>query len=225
MKLSSCPVAILPLRGGSKGIPRKNIRDFYGKPLFYWSAAAVLSAGFRLVISTDDKEIEKSVNQYFPEVQVLARPEYLATDTASTEDVVSHFLEHSNEEHIVLIQATSPLLRDIHILEAYDQFLANNASSLVSVTRQHKFIWSEDGNPLNYDPCRRPRRQDWNGLLVENGAIYIFTRSLFEQTGSRCGPGSELYIMPDFTSVEIDTPLDWSLVETIMSYEQMQRYT
>ena len=209
-------VALLPLRGGSKGIPGKNIRPLNGQPLYSWCARAALAAGVRLVISTESEEIRSVVRRETPTAELLERPADLANDTANTEAVVEHFLHNVACEHVLLLQATSPLTRHTHIKEAVNLYVQGGCRPLVSGTRQHHFIWDDDGRPVNYDPARRPRRQDWGGTFVENGAIYLFQRQAFEQSGCRCQPPCSLYNMPTDHATELDTLDDWRRLEQLM---------
>ena len=98
------PIAVLPLRGGSRGIPGKNIKCFSGQPLFTWTATAALNAGLKVVVSTDDENISKLVRKLTPSVAVVKRPAELATDIASTESVVDHVLDTVKTNHILLLQ-------------------------------------------------------------------------------------------------------------------------
>jgi N-acylneuraminate cytidylyltransferase len=213
-------IALLPLRGGSQGIPRKNILPFMEKPLFTWSANAAISAGIPLVISTDDSEIKSYIKKYTPTARVLERPKELATNTASTESVISHFLDNTECDHIILLQATSPMTLSSHLTDAVKLYLKEGCKPLVSGTRQHTFHWSEDGTPINYDPRSRPRRQDWKGTFIENGAFYIFSRKDFEANLSRCAPPCTLYEMESLHSIEIDTQFDWLLLEMVAKARQ-----
>ncbi|MFM7230169.1 MAG: cytidylyltransferase domain-containing protein [Cyanobacteriota bacterium] len=210
-------VALLPLRGGSKGIPGKNIRDLNGQPLYSWCAKAALEAGVRLVISTESEEIRQVVRSETPTAELLDRPEELADDTASTEAVIDHFLRHVSCDHVLLLQATSPLTQKGQIAGAIGAYVGGGCKPLVSGTRQHHFIWNEDGLPINYTPQKRPRRQDWGGTFVENGAIYLFSREVFQDTGCRCRPPCTLYIMPTDHATELDTLDDWRRLELHMT--------
>ena len=210
-------VALIPLRGGSKGIPGKNIKLLSGKPLFYWVTKAALDAGLRVYISTDSALIKKSVHDYFPNVFVVDRPASLATDEVSTEDVVKHFFSVVSVDHLVLLQATSPMTLGPHLKDALGKYSRHGFKPLVSVTRQHMFTWSDNGTPLNYDPCSRPRRQDWTGQLVENGAFYIFSKTNFLSHHCRCAPPVTLFELPCAHSLELDTPDDWKLMESLFT--------
>jgi CMP-N-acetylneuraminic acid synthetase len=141
-------------------------------------------------VSTDDARIEEVVNAYGSEkVKVFRRNPETATDTASTESAMIEFAEKHDFSHMVLIQATSPLLEAMHLQEGISHYLTTNADSLVSVVRQKRFLWEHtDGDtvrPVNYNPLQRPRRQDFNGILVENGSFYICRRENLLDSGSR----------------------------------------
>ncbi len=210
---SAVPLALLPLRGGSRGIPGKNIRPFLDRPLFAWCATAAIDAGLKLVISTDDEAIRAAVRQYTPAAELLDRPAELANDTASTEAVIAHALSQLACDHMLLLQATSPLTTAAHLLDAIAAYNQAGCRPLVSGTRQHHFHWRDDGTPANYDPCRRPRRQDWSGSFVENGAFYLFSRADFDRTHSRCAPPCTLFAMGSDHAIELDTLDDWRRLE------------
>ena len=213
MPTSSSTVALLPLRGGSRGIPGKNIRQFLDRPLFAWCSTAAIDAGLSLVISTDDDAIRAAVRAHTPAAQLLDRPADLASDTATTESVIAHALEQVPCEHMLLLQATSPLTNAQHLLAAIEAYHQGDCRPLVSGTRQHHFHWNDDGTPVNYDPIHRPRRQDWDGSFVENGAFYIFSRTHFEHTQTRCAPPCTLFAMESIHAIELDTPEDWRRLE------------
>jgi len=218
-------VAFIPVRGGSKSIPKKNIKEIAGKPLVYWVIDAALESEVfdGIYISTDDAEIKDIVYQHpFAEkLTVVTRSEETATDSASTESAMIEFARDHEFEEIVLIQATSPLLENIHLKKACEVFSENKeADSLLSVCRQERFIWQQtkDGftKPLNYDPKNRPRRQDFDGFLVENGAFYITKRENLLETGSRLSGKILCYEMPAETYFELDEPSDWAILEKFL---------
>ena len=208
---------LIPLRGGSKGIPRKNLMILKNKPLYSYVAESSLKAGIKTFISTEDQEIMTNCQSYYPDINILRRPNDLATDTASTESVVTHFLSSiENTNHIILLQATSPLTSSLDIQSAISKYLDNGCKPLVSVVNQHFFLWSKDGKALNYDPFQRPRRQEWEGLYIENGAIYIFSREYFLDNGSRCNDRSTLYLMQTQTLFELDTNDDLKIISALL---------
>ena len=166
MKYSNYDIKVLvPLRGGSKGIKKKNLKKFLHKPLCYWVINAALNTNLKVYISTEDQEIMSFVTNALPKVIVQERPKELASDHSSTEDVINYFIGNNNCDHIILLQATSPLTKSHQIISALDLYFKNDCRPLVSGTRQHYFIWNNDGTSINYSPTKRPRRQDWDCLL------------------------------------------------------------
>lgn len=213
-------VAFIPVRGGSKSIPLKNIKILAGKPLVYWTAKAASDcAGIDAVyVSTDDAEIARTVESLcLPKVSVVGRSAETATDTASTESALLEFAEQTACERIVLIQATSPLLSTDDLSGGLKMFIESDADSLLSTVEQKRFIWNSqtDGSvvPVNYDPLHRPRRQDFEGFLVENGAFYIMSRDGLLKSRNRLYGRVVTWKMDAATFVEIDEPDDWLLVE------------
>ena len=204
--------AICPL-SGSKGIHKKNIRLFNNMPLHWWVSNAIYKSNIKLFISTEDEEIICSVRRHTPYAEIIKRPNELASDTASTESVIEHALSYIQQEHIILIQATSPLTDESHISEAINLYFENQCRPLVTGTRSHHFLWSDNGVPINYNTQNRPRRQDWNGSFIENGAFYIFQKHHFMEYGTRCMPPCTLYTMGSDHSIEIDTEKDWTDLE------------
>jgi len=208
-------VALIPLRGGSKSIPNKNIKIIGGKPLCAWviEAASKVSEVNEIWISTDSSKIATVVSNLKYKVKILQRPSILATDTASTEDVMLHFAKHVDFDILILLQATSPLTTSIDIRNGIKKFLDEKANSLVTVSRIKRFFWSEEAQPLNYNPKNRPRRQDFKGILMENGAFYIVDRETLLTEKCRLGGKIILYEMPTYSMFELDEPEDFKIVE------------
>ncbi len=211
-------VALVPLRGGSKSIPKKNIKQIAGKPLFFWVTDACRRSGLfeSVVVSTDSKEIAASVRTHFSDVEILERPPDLAQDTTSTEAVMLHFADHYSFDYLCTVQATSPLLQPDDLQRGWDRVVRHGYDSIVSCVRFRRFIWSADGRPLNYDPQKRPRRQDNDGVFLENGAFYFTRRETLVKT--RCRLGGEIGIaeMSEESAIELDEPNDWLMVEQLM---------
>jgi len=212
-------VALVPLRGGSKGIPGKNTKLIAGKPLCEWVLKAAMEVALidEVWVSTDCPEISRVVRNLSPLIRVHDRPAQLATDTASTESVMLDFASCVQFENLVTIQATSPLLESQHLLEALGCFERQSFDSLLSGVIQKRFFWDVDGTPLNYSPINRPRRQDWKGTLVENGAFYVTRKPILEKFNCRLGGKIGTYEMPISTYHEIDDVEDWLVVESLLS--------
>lgn len=223
--VSSNIVAIIPARGGSKGIPGKNTKELAGKPLIAYTLEATLSSKLRdrVVVSTDDKEIAGIAERYG--AKVIMRPAELATDTAPTEPVLEHAVKWLEEyeiykpDIIVLLQPTSPLRNREHIDEALSMFLGNDYDSLLSVCPTHAFLWSVGENgacSINYDFKNRQRRQDIVPEYRENGAIYITKYEVLMREHNRLGGKIGLYVMSEEDSLEIDTEFDFWLCQQVI---------
>lgn len=221
-------VALIPVRGGSKSIPLKNIRPINGRPLVYWTLDAALQcpAIAAVYLCTDSDEIRKAVEAYrqacsAPEKLVcIDRPAETATDTASTESVMLYFANQMTDfSHLVLIQATSPLLTAEDLSQGLSVYQKEGYDSLLSVVRQKRFIWQSEGHgakAVNYDFNCRPRRQEFDGYLVENGAFYVTRRELLLESSCRLSGRIGTYEMPEESYFEIDEPSDWVIIEQLL---------
>lgn len=221
-KMKFKTVAFIPVRGGSKSIPKKNIKIINGKPLVRWviDAAANCDEIERIFVSTDSLEIKQVVNNFkYEKVTVVDRSYESATDDAPSEIALIEFAKNIDCENIVFIQATSPLLTNTDLTTAINEYYAGNFDSMISVVRQKRFIWENGNNtaiPINYDPMKRPRRQDFDGYFVENGAFYITKRSALLRSNCRVSGRIGLYEMSPESFFEIDEPSDWVIVEQLL---------
>ncbi len=213
-------VAYMPLRGGSKSIPGKNIRPLAGQPLFAWALGAALRSGcFDAVwVGTDADDIAACVPRCFGDgVQVFRRGAHTCTDEASTESALLEFAAAVDFDVLCTIQATSPLTLADDFRMARRRFDAARADSLLTATRVKRFFWDDAARPLNYDPARRPRRQDFPGSLMENGAFYFTRREILDSARCRLGGRIVIHEMADDSATEIDEPADWPIVEGLLS--------
>ncbi len=215
-------IAFIPVRGGSKSIPLKNIKELNGKPLVYWTAKAANDANCidTVIIATDSDKIKTVVKGFnLPKVVLYDRNKQNAQDTSSTESVMLEYIESTrlkDDDIFFLIQATSPLLKSIHIEEMYKKMQTDKADSALSCVRNKRFYWTQNGQAINYDYRNRPRRQDFNGILMENGACYINSvRSILKNKNRLFGKIS-VYEMPEYTATEIDEPDDFLVIEKLM---------
>lgn len=218
-------VAFIPVRGGSKSIPLKNIKLLYGKPLVYWIISALERANSvdQIVLATDSDEIEKTVLSFnLNKTTIYKRLPENATDTASTESVMLEYIKKSSLNHddtFILVQATSPLTQTIHIEEALAEYKKGGYDSMLTCVRDYRFYWNENGTSKNYDYKNRPRRQEFKGTLMENGAFYINSINNILASNNRLSGKIGIYEMPNYTATEIDEPEDWVILENLM-----QRY-
>lgn len=214
-------IAFIPVRGGSKSIPLKNIKPFCGKPLVYWNISALqeTAAIEKIVVATDSDEIEHVVQDFgFSKVEIYRRSKENASDSASTESVMLEYIKHSGlERHhtFILVQATSPLTESHHFAEALKIYEKGEYDSMLTCVRNKRFFWTSKGESLNYDYNHRPRRQDFEGLLMENGAFYINKVGNILTSQNRLSGKIGIYEMPEYTATEIDEPDDWIILENL----------
>ena len=222
-------IAFIPVRGGSKSIPLKNIRPFCGKPLVCWNIEALEACPLvdEIIVATDSDEIEQVVfSQNYSKARIYRRSAENACDTASTESVMLEYIRYAQlpqEIVFMLVQATSPLTQTRHFSEALQQYQEGKFDSILTCVRNKRFFWNADGTSLNYDYRHRPRRQDFEGLLMENGAFYINMVGNILQSGNRLSGKIGIYEMPEYTSFEIDEPDDWAIMENLMRKHVMER--
>ena len=215
--------AFIPARGGSKTVPGKNIKEFAGKPLIVHSIEYALQSKLieEVVVSTDNSKITKIANSVG--ARVINRPEELATDTATTESAIHHYLNKFSKKPdiVVLLQATSPLRPKGSLDKTLTHFMNGGYDSLLSLSPTHRFFWrvKEDKTAYaEYDYLNRPRRQDMKPedmRYVENGSLYIFTKEHFEKTENRLGGKIGYVEWPEDYGMEIDTEVDFQCVEKI----------
>ena len=220
-------LAVIPARGGSKGVPGKNLKLLAGKPLIYWSIKSALDAKCidRVIVTTDSIEIARIAKNMGAEVPFM-RPDFLSDDKATTEAAILHCIEwlKANDnyipQNIFLLQPTSPVRKPGVIDRAYNHYITSNAQSLVSVSEFGHFLW-EGELSLNalYDYTKRPRRQDIEAKNLkyrENGSIYITNINTLIDLKNRLGGRICSFLMSEEEGFEIDSFLDFSIVNTIM---------
>jgi CMP-N,N'-diacetyllegionaminic acid synthase len=218
-------VAIIPARGGSKGIPHKNLKNFCGKPLIVWTINQALKVKNINSVwvssdSTDILEISKKAG-----ANVIIRPKSLSVDTATSESAWLHALDYIEKKMksvdiIVGLQATNPIRESLDIENAINKFKRTKSDSLFSSSEiGNYFIWKKIDKKLtslNYDYKKRARRQNFSEQFVENGSIYVFKPEILRKFNNRLGGKIEISLMENWKSFDIDTLDDFSLCETLM---------
>jgi len=223
-------IAIIPARGGSKGVPHKNIKKLGEKPLIAYSIVESLKSEYLdyVFVSTEDSEIANISKKYG--AQVINRPPALAEDTSKTVDVVLHAIEYLVQEGIhpqivILLQPTSPLRNVDDIDTAIKLFLENECDSVISVCEpDHSPFWCFrfDGRylqPLFGQEYKNMRRQDLPKVMMPNGAIYISSPESIARFGGFHSDHMIPYCMPPERSIDIDTALDFTIAEVIINKE------
>lgn len=217
-------VALVPARGGSKGIRHKNIVDVAGRPLLFHvlSAAKRCSQINRVFVSSEDPDILTLARDY--KVGVVERPVELAQDNTPTEAVIEHFLHGRKCVNVVLIQPTSPLLSPQDLNVGITKFEQGEYDSMFSAVRSNDIlVWEENPLfPVNYDPAHRGRRQTRKDgyILIETGAFFIFSRKMFSEYGCRLGGRVGYCEMPFWRSFQVDTPEDLRCIQVLMNMKK-----
>ncbi|MGA9347281.1 MAG: acylneuraminate cytidylyltransferase [Anaerolineae bacterium] len=225
-------LAIIPARGGSKGIPRKNVRLLAGKPLIAHTIDHARQARNveRVVVSTDDIEIATTSERYGAEV--IWRPAEISGATASSELALLHALEYLQQTEgyepdlVVFLQCTSPLTLPEDIDGTVQALLDEKADSALAVTPFHYFLWrwDEHGDAvgINHDKRVRPLRQQREPQLLETGAVYVMRTGGFRKAKHRFFGKTAMYVMPPERCLEIDEPIDFMIAETLLQHRQQQ---
>jgi len=224
------PIAIITARGGSKGIPGKNIKTLGGKPLIAWTIEAAIKSRRlkRVIVSTDGKDIARVCRQYGAEVPFLRPPE-LARDDSSHLEVMEHAIRWLTEhegvqpEYVLLLQPTSPFRTEMDINAALDLATKRQADAVISVSpvASHPY-WTkrimDDGTLADFVPLplRSLRRQDLPPAYVLNGAIYLIRTASLLRDRKLVPKNAVAYIMPPERSLDVDTPWDWHVAELLM---------
>ncbi len=223
-------IAFIPARGGSKGLPGKNILPVAGKPLVAHSIeyARASSRISHVYVSTDDADI--AARSRAAGAEIIERPAELAGDTATTESAVAHGLEWMKTKGmepdvVVLLQATSPFRPPNTLTPILDHFERGGFDSLLTLSPTHRFFWRVEGDTARaeYDFLNRPRRQDMKPeemRYVENGSLYVFTREHFLRAGNRLGGKIGYYVFPERYAPEIDNAYDLQYIEQLMKQEK-----
>ncbi|MCK5579899.1 MAG: acylneuraminate cytidylyltransferase family protein [Candidatus Omnitrophica bacterium] len=202
-------LAIIPARGGSKGIPGKNIKDFAGKPLIAWTIEQAKASKLisDIYVTSDSTEILEVASQLG--VKVIMRPDEISGDKASSESALVHVLDQvqGDWDLIVFLQVTSPLRKEDDIDKAITQLLEEQADSLLSLTSAQEFIWHVNEGvfaPFTFDFHNRRGHQDLEPIYYENGSIYVFKPEILRKENNRLGGKVAVYVMESWQRADID---------------------
>ena len=223
-------LGIIPARGGSKGIPRKNILPLAGRPLISYTIEQAHRSHYinRLVVSTDDPEIATISQQHGAEV--VWRPAEISGDLASSESALLHTLdalasaEDYHPELVVFLQCTSPLTQGEDIDGTVQALLNQQADTALAVTHFHYFLWREDEGGdtvgINHDKRVRLLRQQREPQYRETGAVYVMRTQGFLENKHRFFGKTAHYVIPAERCLEIDEPIDFAVAEVLIRHQQ-----
>jgi CMP-N-acetylneuraminic acid synthetase len=218
-------IAIIPARGGSKGIPRKNVKELNGKSLIGYIIETALCVDEidRVIVSTEDPEIAAVAKKFGAEVPFIRPPE-LAGDEIGTLPVLQHAVQYLEKKEdykpdiIVLLYATSPMVHHSRVSEALRRIMDENLDSIISVVKDRGHYWIENqGGYERLYPTNPENRQLTKPLFKENGAIYITKRDLLMEENEIVGGNIGFLLMEDRETFDIDEPFDFEIVEIMMS--------
>ena len=219
-------ICLIPARGGSKGLPGKNIKSIAGKALIVHSIDYALHCPMIdiVYVSTDDNKIANISKK--AGAHIILRPDELSGDNASSESAISHALSEIENKFdtpdiVVFLQATSPHRPKGSLEKILNYFIKGQFDSLLTLSPTHRFFWKiKEGKTIaEYDYLNRPRRQDMkieDISYVENGSVYVFTSKHFKETANRLGGKIGSYIFDEQFAYEIDSELDFQWLEKQM---------
>ena len=223
--------AIIPSRGGSKGVLKKNIKELNGIPLINYSIEHAISSVYidNIIITTDCEDTKKTVIESFPnsnKIIIIKRPSELATDQATTESAIEHVINSKTfkkETIFILLQPTSPLRPKNALNKILEKFINHNYDSLLTLSPIHPLTWKISDNNIEcmYDYLNRPRRQDIapkDYIYDENGSVYVFSIENFKKTHNRLGGKIGYFIFSEEYGKQIDTYVDFNILETISKH-------
>lgn len=216
-------LAFIPARGGSKGIPNKNIKLFNGKPLIEWTIKSALKSKLvdKIIVSSDSKKILSLSKKLGADV--VLRPKNISGDYATTEQAIKHYIQNTKDSFdvIVLLSPTSPIRKIEDIDNTIKEFKKKKLDSCFSASKLSDFlIWKLNPKTMkfesiNYDFKNRGNRQKREPNYLENGSIYVFKTNLIKFNNNRISGKIGMYLMNFWQSFEIDEKDDWKLLETI----------
>ncbi len=220
--MSNKVIAFTPIRSGSKSIKDKNIKLFCGKPLIYWTTYALQMSREveEIYIALDSEEYARIVEDFqFDKVRICIRDERNARDISTTEDVmletINNHIDAFNHNNLLLVQCTNPCITPKQFDEAIKIFKKGDYDSMISCAQFKRFLWTWDGEPINYDFNKRPLKQQWDGLALENGIFYMSTVINILRSQCRLSGKVGVYRMPEWTQYEIDEIDDWHVMENV----------
>lgn len=223
MDSSARIAALVPMRHNSERVPRKNYRDFAGEPLYtrIIDTLETCSCIDIVVVDTDSPIIKEGLQENFPKVKVIDRPEDLQDGKTPMNDVLLHDVDVVEAEVYLQTHSTNPLLKSKTITEAVEKFLSRypEYDTLFSVTRLQTRLWDELARPVNHNPNILLRTQDLPPTYEENSCIYLFTRDTLVEGHNRIGDRPYLFEIDEAEAIDIDEEIDFRIAEVMYQQE------
>jgi CMP-N-acetylneuraminic acid synthetase len=219
-------VALVPMRHHSQRVPGKNFRPMAGKPLFHHIIDTLLACPeiSQVVVDTDSQPVMQGLQQHFPEVTILERPDFLRADTISMNEILVYDTSQIQADYYLQTHTTNPLLHPSTISRAIQTFLANISTfdSLFSVTRKQIRLWDQHGRAINHDPTVLLQTQDLPPVYEENSCIYIFSRQTLLSHRNRLGQHPFMFEIDAAEAWDIDEELDFMIASFLMELRSRQ---
>lgn len=214
-------IALLPIREHSERVKDKNFKNLCGKPLYRWVLETLLKCKRidRVVVDTDGEIFIRELNELYPEVQTILRPEEIRGGHVSMNKIIAHDISVCvDTDHFIQTHTTNPLLSLDSITNAINKYFDGvpEYDSLFSVNRIQSRVYWADGSPINHNLGELKRTQDLPALYEENSNLFIFSRDAFKKNGSRIGMRPFLYETPAMESLEIDELEDFEYIQLLM---------
>jgi len=214
-------VALVPMRHHSQRVPGKNYRSLAGKPLFHHIIISLLTCPeiTQVVVDTDSPTIISDLQEHFPQVTILERPERLRADDVATNEVLIYDISQVQADCYLQTHSTNPLLRPETISKAVQTFISNYPvyDSLFSVTRMQTRLWDQQGKAINHDPAILLQTQDLPPVYEENSCLYIFKHQTLLGRRNRLGERPMMFEIDPPEAWDIDEELDFQIVELLMT--------
>jgi CMP-N-acetylneuraminic acid synthetase len=217
-------VALVPMRHHSQRVPGKNYRLLAGKPLFHHIIETLLSVPEvnQVVVDTDSHPVMEGLRQYFPQVEVIERPEHLRADDVPMNEILLHDTRLVQADLYLQTHSTNPLLQSGTISRAIQSLIANTPryDSLFSVTRLQTRLYFQDGRAINHDPSVLLQTQDLPPVYEENSCLYLFTRETLVKRHHRIGERPMMFEIEAEEAWDIDEELDFAISDFLLRRKQ-----
>ena len=216
--------ALVPMRHHSQRVPEKNFRLLAGKPLFHHILLTLLDVPEidEIHVDTDSPVISDGIKEYFPDVNIIERPENLQADDVSMNRIIAYDMSEIGADYYLQTHSTNPLLKAETVSRAIQVFNENKSEfdSLFSVTRLQTRLYDQSGRAVNHNPGELIQTQDLAPLYEENSCIYLFTEAGLKENGHRIGNSPFIFEISAEEAWDIDTPLDFEIVDFLMRTEK-----